>query len=137
MAIPFGCVGAVGDNFARIADDDAIARHIEIDVCVGRDEHIVANGNPTDHDGVRAYPNFIAYRRRAFALAAVFPSDSYARSYVAVTANFCLCVDNDRAVVPYEKPFAYLRLCGDMKGIFFIQNLEPVSVIQIQQLVML
>ena len=79
MAIPLRCVGAVGDNFARIADDDAVARHIKIDIRIGRNQNVITNGNLADHDGVRAYPDSIAYCRRAFTLAAVFPSDGYCR----------------------------------------------------------
>lgn len=117
------------DNFARIADDDTVARHIEIDVCVGRDERIVANGNPTDHDGVRAYPDLIAYRWRAFTLAAVFPPDRHPGCNIAVFSDLRFRVNDDRSVVPDKETFADLRLNGDMKGVLFIQNFQPICIV--------
>ena len=125
------------DNFARIADDDTVARDIEIDIRIWSNQHIVAYRHFSDDNGIGADPYLIPDRWRAFTLAAVFTPNGYARGYVAVTADFCLCIDNNRAVMPYEESFSYLRFCGDMEGIFFIQNLKPVSVVQIQPLVVL
>lgn len=42
MTIPFCCVEAIGDNFAGIADDNAVARDIEINIRIWSNQHIVA-----------------------------------------------------------------------------------------------
>lgn len=136
MAIPLGGVGAVGDNSARVAYDDAVARHIEVDICIGRDKHVVAYRHIADHNGICTYPHSIAYRWSTLTLAAVLPAYRYTSCYVAVTSDFRLCIDYDRPIVAYKKALAYFRLCRDMKGVFFIQHFESKRIIQIQQLIM-
>ena len=136
MAIPLGGVGAVGDNFARVAYYNAVARHIEINVSIGRDKHIVANRHITNHHGICPYPHSVAYRGGTLALTAVLPAYRYTSCYIAVAPDYCLCVDYDRPVMTYKKAFAYFRLCRNMKGIFFIQYFEAERIIQIQQLIM-
>lgn len=42
MTITFCCVEAIGDNFAGIADDNTVARDIEIDIRIWSNQHIVA-----------------------------------------------------------------------------------------------
>lgn len=136
MAIPLGCVGTIFYYPTRIAYDDAVAGHIEVDIRIGRDKHVVAYRHLADHHGVGAYPHSVAYSGRAFALVPILSAYRYTRCYIAITADFRLCIDNDRPVVAYKKSFAYFSLCGKMKGIFFIQYFEAERIIQIQQLML-
>ena len=136
MAVPFGRVGAVWNDFARISNDYAVARHIEVNIRIGRDKHVVAYRHIADHNGICPYPHSVAYRWSTLALTAVLPSYRYTRCYIAVTPDFRLCVDYDRSVMTYKKAFAYFRLCRNMKGVFFIQYFEPERIVQIQQLIM-
>ena len=61
VTIPLGCVEAVGDNFARFAYHNAVARHIKVDICIRRYKHIVAYRHLADHHGVGTYPHSVAY----------------------------------------------------------------------------
>ena len=73
MATPLGGVGAIFYYPAGIAYYDAVARHIEVDVSIGRDKHIVTNRHIADHNGICPYPHSVAFRGDALTLTAVFP----------------------------------------------------------------
>lgn len=135
MAIPFRCVGAIFNDLAGIADDDAVARDIEVDIGVWSNQHIVANRHFTDDNGIGADPNLVPNRRRPFTLAAVFTPDRHAGCNIAVFSDLRIRVNDDRSVVPDKEAFADLSLGGDMKGILLIQNFQPICIVQVQQLI--
>ncbi len=114
--------GAVIDYLTRISDYDTIAWHVKIHIGIWRDQNIISYCNFADNHGIRSYPNAIAYRRRAFALATIFHAYRNSRRYITITPYFSLGVYNDRAVMPDKKSFTYFRLCGNMESVFFIQQ---------------
>ena len=129
MTIPFCCVEAIGDNFAGIADDNAVARDIEIDIRIWSNQHIVAYRHFSDDNGIGADPYIIPDRWRPFTLAAVFPPDRHPGCNIAVFSDLRFRVNDDRSVVPDKETFADLRLNGDMKGVLFIQNFQPICIV--------
>lgn len=130
-------VGTICNDLSRIADHNTVARHIKIDVCIRRDQNIVANGYFPHHHGVGPDPDAVADCRRAFAASSILTPDGNTRCNVAVIPDFRSRIDNDRSVMPYKEPGAYFRFCGNMKRIFFIQHFQPPSVKQIQQFIVL
>ena len=129
MTITFRCVEAIGDNFAGIADDNAVARDIEIDIRIWCNQHIVANRYFSDDNGIGADPNFVPNRWCPFTLAAVFPPDRHPGCNIAVFSDLRFRVNDDRSVVPDKETFADLRLNGDMKGVLFIQNFQSICIV--------
>lgn len=128
MAISFRCVRTIFDDLAGVTDDDAVARHVKVDIGVWCDQNIVADRHLADHNGIRADPDPIPDRRRALALSAVLAPDRHTRRNVAIFPDLRLRIDDDRPVMPDEKPVADLRLGGDVKGILLIQHFQPICI---------
>ena len=112
MTIPFRCVGMVFNDLAGIADDDAVARDIEINIRIWCNQHIVANRHFTDDNSIGADPNLIPNRWRTFTLAAVFPPDRHPGCNIAVFSDLCFGVNDDRPLCPIKKPSPISVLAG-------------------------
>lgn len=135
--ISFRRIRAIFNNLSRIADHNAVARHIKIDICIRCNQNIVADGYFPDNSDICSNPYPIPNCRRAFSLSSILLTNCYALRYVAVIPDFRSRIDNDRSVMPYKEPGAYFRFCGNMKRIFFIQYFQSPAVKQIQQFIML
>lgn len=57
MTILFRCVGAIFNDLAGIADDDAVARYIKIDIRIWRNQHTITNRHFTNNS-IFCQPNF-------------------------------------------------------------------------------
>lgn len=79
-----------GDDFSGIPDHDAVVGHIKIHICQGSDEHIAADRNVPDDDGIGADPTVVADDGRTFPLSAVLCPDHNAGGEVDVFAELGL-----------------------------------------------
>jgi len=65
MDVTFGAGGR--DDFARIAQNDRHAGHVEVDIRAGGDKGVVSDGYFSNNDGICANPDTVFERRRTCA----------------------------------------------------------------------
>ena len=118
------CTGRTSDE-ARIADYDRTVRYVEVDVCAGRYEDVVAYIDIADYDCVCADPDVIADVRRTLPLASELRVDDDARGNVDVVADYALRMDDDAAEMRKIKALADVRVIRDLEMVLAAQSVEP------------
>jgi len=58
-------------DLAGIAENHRVAGNIAVDITVGRNQHVIANLDVSDNNGVDANPHLVAYRGRTHESASV------------------------------------------------------------------
>ena len=117
--IAFGSVFFWGDT-CRVSHYYGIARHIEVDKRIGRDEDIIANRDIAYDNGIGAYPDFVSYGGESFVFSSILLTYGYALGYVAVLPNFYFWVDDQCPPMPEIKPRTNLRLRVNLESVFYL-----------------
>ena len=111
--IAFGSVFFWGDT-CRVSHYYGIARHIEVDKRIGRDEDIIANRDIAYDNGI------VSYGGESFVFSSILLTYGYALGYVAVLPNFYFWVDDQRPPMPEIKPRTNLRLRVNLEAVFYL-----------------
>lgn len=82
------------DN-ARIAKHNAMAWHIAIHVTIGRNQHVIINGNLTNNRCVNSYPHAVTNGGHTFTTASVFLPDGDPFMDITVLADDGVRIDSD------------------------------------------
>ena len=69
--------------------------NIAVDIAVGSNEHIVADGHIAHYCCIDAHPHLVAEMRNAFTLASVLASDNKPFVQVAPITNLSRMIDRD------------------------------------------
>lgn len=112
-----GCVGARLDD-AGVAEDYGMGGNVAVDVGVGGDEYVVADGDATHDSGVDTNPNLVADGGDTLSRASVLLTDGYALVDVAVAAYGGLRINGNAVGMADVKAWAYTGRCSD----FYVVN---------------
>lgn len=105
-------------DLARIADHNAVRRHIKIDKRIRCNHHIISDRDAADDRCVDSDKNTVSDFRASCPLAGHDTADGAALVKVHVVADHNICTDRDVIGMTQINTFSDLRRIADLKPVF-------------------